>query len=151
MNDWITTSNGSIVAVNLQYRLGLLGFLASANPDWTSKEGGVYNNGLLDQRMALQWIQRHIAEFGGDPEKVTIVGESSVSLNTLDSNGAMFTSVVMPLIKNSGRSGCCFPHERLWGEAESVPRCGQSEGRKYLFGFIRLIMSASLDSSKYWN
>lgn len=81
MNDWITTSNGSIVAVNLQYRLGLLGFLASANPSWTSNEGGVYNNGLLDQRMALAWIQRNIAEFGGDPEKVTIVGESSVSLN----------------------------------------------------------------------
>lgn len=78
MNDWVTTSNGSIVTVNLQYRLGLLGFLASSNPSWTTVEKGVYNNGLLDQRMALEWIQRHISKFGGDPARVTIVGESSV-------------------------------------------------------------------------
>lgn len=80
MNDWVTTSNGSIVAVNLQYRLGLLGFLASSKPSWTKDEKGVYNNGLLDQRMALEWIQRHISKFGGDPDKVTIIGESSVCI-----------------------------------------------------------------------
>lgn len=121
MNDWITSSNGSIVAVNLQYRLGLLGFLASANTDWTSKEGGVYNNGLLDQRMALQWIQRHIAEFGGDPEKVTIVGESSVSLNTLGSNNAMFTSVVISLIKFQGGADVVF-HMNAYGGKQNLFR-----------------------------
>ncbi|KAG8983449.1 hypothetical protein FRB94_008427 [Tulasnella sp. JGI-2019a] len=77
MNDWVTTSNGSIVAVSLQYRLGLLGFLASSQPSFISSEGGVLNNGLLDQREALAWIQRNIAKFGGDPQRVTIAGESS--------------------------------------------------------------------------
>lgn len=56
MNDWIPYTNGSLVAVSLQYRLGLLGFLASSD---IAKDGAL-NNGLLDQRMALSWIHRYV-------------------------------------------------------------------------------------------
>jgi para-nitrobenzyl esterase len=61
---------GDVVVVTLNYRLGLLGFLASA-------ELGVANCGLLDQVAALEWVQREIEGLGGDPGNVTIVGESA--------------------------------------------------------------------------
>ncbi|KAJ6481746.1 Alpha/Beta hydrolase protein [Mycena sanguinolenta] len=74
-NDWVARSGGGLIAVALQYRLGLLGFLSGAaiRADSTASP----NNGLFDQRAGLEWIQRHIAAFGGDPTKVTIGGESA--------------------------------------------------------------------------
>lgn len=63
-----------IVAVALNYRLGAFGFL-------TSKElrdaGYKANNGLHDQRLAMRWVQKHIRDFGGDPDNVTLAGESA--------------------------------------------------------------------------
>lgn len=73
MDSWVSISKGSVVAVNLQYRLGLLGFLASK----AIMSDGSVNAGLLDQRAALEWIQRHISKFGGDPNQVIVVGESA--------------------------------------------------------------------------
>ncbi|CAK5281264.1 unnamed protein product [Mycena citricolor] len=74
-NDWVARSNGGLIAVGIQYRLGMLGFL-TGNGIRQDRSAGP-NNGLLDQRAALEWIQRNIAAFGGDPSKVTIGGESS--------------------------------------------------------------------------
>lgn len=54
MDKWVTASHGNVIAVNIQYRLGLLGFLAS---DAIMKDGAV-NAGLLDQRAALAWVKR---------------------------------------------------------------------------------------------
>ena len=74
-----------LVVVTINYRLGPLGFLA--HPLLTA-EGGKQksgNHGLLDQVAALQWVQRNIAAFGGDPAQVTIAGHSAggVSVATL--------------------------------------------------------------------
>ncbi len=66
-----------VVLVNITYRLGILGFLA--HPE-LSKETANHvsgNYGLLDQIAALKWIKKNIAAFGGDPNKVTIFGESA--------------------------------------------------------------------------
>ena len=63
----VLASKGDVVVVTLNYRLGALGFY-----------GGT-NCGLLDQRCALQWVQQHIASFGGDPSNVTLFGESAGS------------------------------------------------------------------------
>ncbi|XP_047106562.1 esterase FE4-like [Schistocerca piceifrons] len=60
-----------VVFVSINYRLGLLGFLS------TSDEVVPGNMGLKDQTEALRWVQRNIAVFGGDPEKVTIFGQSA--------------------------------------------------------------------------
>ena len=66
--------------MNLAYRLGALGFLA--HPDLTRESGygGSGNYGLMDLIAGLQWVQRNIAAFGGDPANVTIAGQSAGSM-----------------------------------------------------------------------
>lgn len=61
-------SEQNVIVVSMQYRLAALGFLFFGNDDAPG------NAGLYDQHMAMQWVQDNIAEFGGDPEKVTIFG-----------------------------------------------------------------------------
>lgn len=69
----VNASNGNMIYVTMQYRLSAYGFLGGAEV----KADGTANAGLLDQRAALLWIQRHIGAFGGDPDKVTIIGGSA--------------------------------------------------------------------------
>jgi len=66
-----------IVLVTIQYRLGPLGFLA--HPGLADEGQPIGNQGLQDQRFALQWVHDNIAKFGGDPGKVTLFGESAGS------------------------------------------------------------------------
>ena len=63
-----------LIGININYRLGAFGFLTSEEMRNAGYKG---NNGLRDQRTALQWIQAHIRGFGGDPENVTLMGESA--------------------------------------------------------------------------
>jgi para-nitrobenzyl esterase len=66
---------GNVIVVTINYRLGLLGFFAQSALD---AEGHLNANyGLMDQQFALKWVQRNIQAFGGDPERVTIFGESA--------------------------------------------------------------------------
>lgn len=62
-----------VLAVSMNYRLGMWGFLQT--PGLVAE--GSSNAGLLDQRLALQWVQENIAAFGGDPDRVVIWGESA--------------------------------------------------------------------------
>ena len=67
-----------VVLVTINYRLGVLGFLATA--DLAKEANGVAGNyGLLDMVAALQWVKENIKRFGGDPDNVTIFGESAGS------------------------------------------------------------------------
>jgi para-nitrobenzyl esterase len=65
------------VVVTINYRLGAFGFLAHPALASESPHHAAGNYGLLDQIAALQWVQRNIARFGGDPSRVTIFGESA--------------------------------------------------------------------------
>jgi para-nitrobenzyl esterase len=65
------------VFVNFNYRLGILGFMAHPELTAESPHHASGNYGFLDQVAALQWIQKNIARFGGDPSKVTISGQSA--------------------------------------------------------------------------
>ncbi len=67
---------GDVVVVTLNYRLGALGFLY-LGADGAARLGATANVGLLDQIEALAWVRDNAAAFGGDPENVTIFGESS--------------------------------------------------------------------------
>ncbi|KAL2881481.1 hypothetical protein SGCOL_003047 [Colletotrichum sp. CLE4] len=64
-----------IIGVSANYRLNAFGFSASREME----EAGLLNLGLEDQRVAMQWVQEHIADFGGDPDQVVIMGESAGS------------------------------------------------------------------------
>ena len=70
---------GPVVVVTLNYRLGALGFLAHAGLDETREGEPSGNDAIRDQQLALQWVQRNIDAFGGDPDNVTLVGESAGS------------------------------------------------------------------------
>ncbi|KAK4935534.1 hypothetical protein LTR10_023445 [Elasticomyces elasticus] len=62
-----------IIWVGLNYRLGAFGWLSGP----TFQASGTANAGLYDQRLAIEWVQQHIAKFGGDPNQVTVIGESA--------------------------------------------------------------------------
>jgi para-nitrobenzyl esterase len=72
-----------IVVVSINYRLGVLGYLAHPELSAESPLGISGNYGLLDQIEALRWIKRNIGAFGGDPSKVTIAGESAGGLSVM--------------------------------------------------------------------
>ncbi|WP_308910349.1 carboxylesterase/lipase family protein [Pseudokordiimonas caeni] len=70
-----------IVLVSINYRLGVLGYLAHPELSAESPDNISGNYGLLDQVAALEWVRRNIASFGGDPKNVTIFGESAGALS----------------------------------------------------------------------
>ncbi|MDQ0194502.1 carboxylesterase/lipase family protein [Paenibacillus wynnii] len=70
-------SRGNVIVVSINYRLGPFGFLHLS--PWG--DGFASNQGLLDQIAALEWVQHNIAAFGGDPERVTVFGESAGSMS----------------------------------------------------------------------
>jgi para-nitrobenzyl esterase len=72
------------VLVTFNYRLGAFGFFSHPELTKESDRGASGNYGLMDQIAALEWVQRNIAAFGGDPKKVTIFGESAGSVSVAD-------------------------------------------------------------------
>lgn len=89
------------VIVTLNYRLGPFGFLAGRDLELYNRshgEEGVGNYGIWDQVIALRWVQKYIKGFGGDPDKVTVFGQSAggISINChLLRNEALFTSAII--------------------------------------------------------
>ena len=70
-----------VIVVSMNYRLGIFGFFAHPQLTQESEHHASGNYGLMDQAAALAWVHRNIAAFGGDPNNVTIFGESAGSMS----------------------------------------------------------------------
>jgi para-nitrobenzyl esterase len=121
-----------VVQVNVAYRVGVFGFLA--HPELSKENGqGSGNYGLLDQIAGLEWVQKNIAEFGGDPSNVTVFGESAggISVSMLAASPAA-KGLFQRAISESGGS---FAPLRTAGEAgQNVPTLAIAEaaGKEFL-------------------
>lgn len=93
---------GSVVVVTVNYRLGVLGWLA--HPALTDPETGAFANwGLQDQVLALRWVQANIAAFGGDPDNVTLFGQSAGGSSTASiAQDARYAGLLHKAIIESG-------------------------------------------------
>ncbi|MET0596198.1 MAG: carboxylesterase family protein [Polyangiaceae bacterium] len=97
---------GRVVVVSMNYRLGALGFMAHSALSAEDSHGSSGNYGILDQQAALRWVHSNVRGFGGDPEKVTIFGESAGSMSVC-------VHLVSPLSaglfrRGMGESGSCL-------------------------------------------
>ena len=102
--DILASLPGQVVVISIQYRLAGFGFLGGAQ---IAKSGGL-NAGLQDQRLAINWVQRHIASFGGDPDRII-----------LDGGSAGGGSVVFQLIWNGGEQNP--PYKAAMAEFPGIP------------------------------
>ncbi len=117
-----------IVVVVPNYRLGVFGFLA--HPELTRESGGhgSGNYGMLDQAAALNWVQRNIAAFGGDPRNVTINGESAGSMSV---SALMASPLTKHLFRKAiGESGAFFASPSR-GMAEKTLAEKEQDGVKF--------------------
>ena len=83
MYDGAKLAEQGVVVVSINYRLGVLGYLAHPALSAESSDHVSGNYGLLDQIQALEWVKRNISAFGGDPANVTIAGESAGALSVM--------------------------------------------------------------------
>lgn len=105
------------IVVTINYRLGALGWLA--HPDFAQDGEGVGGNwGLMDQQAALIWVKANIAAFGGDPDDVTLIGESAgawsaCQLMTSPGSEGLFQRIIL-------QSGTCVEPGSLWSADEAA-------------------------------
>ncbi len=124
--DGETLAHQGVLVVSLNYRLGIFGFFALPELAAESPQHAAGNYGLLDQWAALEWVQSNIAAFGGDPENVTLFGESAGSYSV---SAQMASPLSQGLFAHAiGESGGAFPRSGL-----AYPRLAESEQRMESF------------------
>src|SRR4029077_862741 len=116
-----------VLVVTANYRLGVFGFLAHPALTRESPHHASGNYGLLDQAAALEWVRANIARFGGDPQRITIGGESAGSISVtalmvsplsrdliagaIGESGGLIYPTLPPVSLDSGeRYGVAFAH-----------------------------------------
>lgn len=128
-------ARSGVVLVNINYRLGIFGFLA--HPALTEEAGGHSGNyGILDQVAALKWIKENIKNFGGDPNKVTIFGNSAGSLSVCYLTA---TPLAEGLFQRAiAQSGGCFGRHATLADSRvhtsDGPQSGSLEGSGHDIG-----------------
>jgi para-nitrobenzyl esterase len=134
-----------VLVVSLNYRLGVFGFLALPELSRESTYGGSGNYGLMDQVAGLAWVRRNIAAFGGDPDNVTIFGESAGSFSV---SALVNSPLARGLFHRAiGESGAFFAdHGRLLtlAEAEASGQSFAAEVGKPTLAALRAASAAEL-------
>ena len=115
----IQAANMNMITVSITYRVGVFGFLASSE----IQKSGSLNVGFRDQRNALQWVQEHISQFGGDPSHVVLGGQSA---------GA--GSVMHHLVANNGTDYKLFQAAVM--QSQSAPAVRTVETSQYQYDNI---------------
>jgi para-nitrobenzyl esterase len=112
-NDIVQSDVGKdVVIVGIRYRLGIFGFLSHRK--LTAEQGASGNYALMDQIAALEWVRRNLARFGGDPDNVTIAGESAGSQDvSLLLAAPRARSLFRKAIMESGTPGFGLPFRSL--------------------------------------
>src|SRR5215471_4709922 len=114
-------SKGPVI-VTINYRLGSLGFFA--HPDLAKETGhaGSGNYGMMDAIAALQWVKRNIAAFGGDPNKVTVAGESAgaIMVGALVGSPQAKGLFVRAIAESGGWMGLTMGKMRASADAEAA-------------------------------
>ncbi|MGB3799664.1 MAG: carboxylesterase family protein, partial [Lewinella sp.] len=115
-----------VVVVTPNYRLNIFGFLAHPELSAESGYGGSGNYGLMDQAAAIQWVKDNIEAFGGDPDKITIAGESAGSMSV---SAQTVSPLARDLIAGAvGESGSVVNPQRPVTPLEA----GEEWGEKFL-------------------
>ena len=124
-----------VVVVSVAYRIGAFGFLAT--PELSAESGGhgSGNYGLLDQIAALKWVQRNIAAFGGDPNRVTVFGESAggIAVSMLAASN-LAKGLFVGAISESGGSFAPARQSEEGGENVMSLPLAERIGREFLDG-----------------
>jgi para-nitrobenzyl esterase len=97
-----------VLVVSMNYRLGIFGFFASHELALESPQHAAGNYGLMDQAAALQWVRRNIIVFGGDPNNVTLFGESAGSISVSAQMASPLSQGLF--VRAIGESGGAFPN-----------------------------------------
>ncbi len=119
-----------VVLVSMNYRLGIFGFFANSALAAESPQHAAGNYGLMDQAAALQWVKRNVAGFGGDPNNITVFGESAGSFS-------VSAQMASPMAKDTlahaiGESGAAFSRSLPFPSLDVAEQKGDAFGRDVL-------------------
>jgi para-nitrobenzyl esterase len=124
-----------VVLVTINYRLGIFGFFSHPELTRESDRRGAANQAFLDQAAALQWVQRNIAAFGGDPKRVTVFGDSAgaSSIGNLVASPLTKGTFQRAIAESGAWSGLSIGAERKLEDAEQAGvRIAEAMGAKSL-------------------
>ncbi|KAJ7334881.1 Alpha/Beta hydrolase protein [Mycena albidolilacea] len=144
----VLTSSKPLIFASFSYRLGQFGFLGGT----PVHDNGVLNAGLLDQKAALQWVQRYIGKFGGDPGRVTIWGQSAGAGSVLyhmigdgGTNTNLFSQAIMdspPLLYLPNYNDAVT--ESLFAQFASLAGCGNKATGAKTMSCLRAASTAKI-------
>ena len=111
-----------VILVTINYRLGIFGFLAHPKLSAESADGTSGNYGTYDQVAALKWVHKNIAQFGGDPNNITVLGQSAgaASIKNLVSSPLSKGMIKNAVIQSGGGIGAFGSSDNGQKEAEAT-------------------------------
>lgn len=123
--DGLEMAKQGVVFVSLNYRVGVLGFMAHPELSKETGNNASGNYGFMDQLQALKWIQKNITAFGGDPNNVTIAGQSAGSFS-------VNAQIASPLAKGTFQKAICQSGGILGGRFLQNLQSAEEQGIKFM-------------------